>query len=116
MWKHWRHARVRGGKRFSGEKGQHDLMVRTDIQSTDRTATLSPAREPRSRGKAPVFVLGCGRSGTTLLYHMLLSSGNFAIYRTESNVINLLEPRFGDLRDRKSTRLNSSHANISYAV
>jgi len=44
-----------------------------------------------------VFVLGCGRSGTTLLYHMLLSSGNFAVYRTESNVINLLEPRFGDL-------------------
>ena len=28
---------------------------------------------------------------------MLLSSGNFAVYRTESNVINLLEPRFGDL-------------------
>ncbi len=81
-------------------------MVRTDIQSTDRTATLSPAREPRSRGKAPVFVLGCGRSGTTLLYHMLLSSGNFAIYRTESNVINLLEPRFGDLSNpRNQSRL-----------
>src|SRR5207253_11086214 len=81
-------------------------MVRTDIQSTDRTATLSPAREPRSRGKSPVFVLGCGRSGTTLLYHMLLSSGNFAIYRTESNVINLLEPRFGDLSNpRNQSRL-----------
>src|SRR3712207_8203039 len=25
-------------------------------------------------------------------------------------------PAFGDRRDRKSTRLNSSHANISYAV
>src|SRR5947209_14554362 len=25
-------------------------------------------------------------------------------------------PRFDDLLDRKSTRLNSSHANISYAV
>jgi len=49
------------------------------------------------RSKAPVFVLGCGRSGTTLLYHMLLSAGNFAVYRTESNAINLLEPRFGDL-------------------
>jgi hypothetical protein len=49
------------------------------------------------RAKAPVFVLGCVRSGTTLLYHMLLSSGNFAVYRTESNVINLLEPRFGNL-------------------
>jgi len=49
------------------------------------------------RSKAPVFVLGSVRSGTTLLYHMLLSAGGFAIYRTESNAINLLEPRFGDL-------------------
>jgi hypothetical protein len=56
------------------------------------------------RSKAPVFVLGCGRSGTTLLYHMLLSSGNFAIYRTESNVINLLEPRFGDLSVARNKR------------
>ncbi len=47
--------------------------------------------------KAPVFVLGAPRSGTTLLYHMLLSAGGFAIYRTESNVFNLLAPRFGDL-------------------
>jgi hypothetical protein len=44
-----------------------------------------------------VFVVGCPRSGTTLLYHMLLSAGNFAIYRAESQVFNLLEPRFGDL-------------------
>jgi hypothetical protein len=33
-----------------------------------------------------------------LLYHMLLSAGNFVIYRAESQVFNLLEPRFGDLR------------------
>lgn len=51
----------------------------------------------RARQQAPVFVLGCGRSGTTLLYHMILSAGDFAVYRTESNAINLLEPRFGDL-------------------
>jgi Sulfotransferase family len=50
-----------------------------------------------ARSKAPVFVLGCGRSGTTLLYHMLLSAGGFAVYRAESNAINLLEPRFGNL-------------------
>ena len=61
--------------------------------------TREPASQiaPRSRSKAPVFVLGSVRSGTTLLYHMLLSSGGFAIYRTESHAINLLEPRFGDL-------------------
>ncbi|HZS95159.1 MAG TPA: sulfotransferase [Terriglobales bacterium] len=50
-----------------------------------------------ARNKAPVFVLGCSRSGTTLLYHMLLSSGNFAVYRMESQVFNLLEPRFRPL-------------------
>ena len=49
------------------------------------------------RSKAPVFVLGCPRSGTTLLYHMLLSAGNFAVYRAESEVLHLLEPGFGDL-------------------
>jgi hypothetical protein len=29
---------------------------------------------------------------------MLLSAGDFAVYRTESNVFNLLVPRFGDMR------------------
>lgn len=66
--------------------------------SSETTAEQMGQAAKSARSKAPVFVLGCGRSGTTLLYHMLLSSGNFAIYRTESNVINLLEPRFGDLR------------------
>jgi hypothetical protein len=65
-------------------------------QATDST-TERERSGASARSKAPVFVLGCGRSGTTLLYHMLLSAGNFAVYRTESNIINLLEPRFGDL-------------------
>jgi hypothetical protein len=52
---------------------------------------------PKSaRSKAPVFVVGCPRSGTTLLYDMLLSAGGFAVYLAESNVFNLLVPRFGD--------------------
>ena len=55
-----------------------------------------------SRDKAPVFVVGCPRSGTTLLYNMLLSSGNFAVYLAESNVFNLLVPRFGDLSQRSN--------------
>jgi len=33
---------------------------------------------------------------------MILSAGNFAVYRTESNVINLLEPRFGDLSKKRN--------------
>jgi hypothetical protein len=53
-----------------------------------------------ARENAPVFVVGCPRSGTTLLYNMLLSSGDFAVYLAESNVFNLLVPRFGDLSVR----------------
>jgi hypothetical protein len=47
--------------------------------------------------KAPIFSIGCSRSGTTLLYHMLLSAGNFAVYRSESFIFNLFEPRFRPL-------------------
>src|SRR6516165_2903756 len=59
----------------------------------DKTVRMDQ-RATSARSKAPVFVLGSVRSGTTLLYHMLLSSGGFAVYRTESHAINLLEPRF----------------------
>ena len=52
----------------------------------------------RSRKQAPVFVVGCPRSGTTVLYHMLLSAGDFAVYRSECNVFNLLVPRFRGMR------------------
>lgn len=65
----------------------------------------SPLITANTRSGAPVFVVGCPRSGTTLLYHMLLSAGGFAIYRSESNVFNLLAPRFSGMRslaDRKA--------------
>jgi len=64
---------------------------------------LAAPKAITTHSKAPVFVLGCVRSGTTWLYHMLLSAGNFAVYRTESNVFNVLEPRAGDL-SRESHR------------
>jgi hypothetical protein len=56
------------------------------------------------RSSAPVFVIGCSRSGTTLLYHMLLSSGNFAVYRTETFIFALLEPRFRPLNRPQNKR------------
>ena len=48
----------------------------------------------------PVFVMGSPRSGTTLLYHMLLSAGDFAVYHAEAHVFNMLSPRFGGLKRR----------------
>lgn len=67
----------------------------------------SPAPEAiasSARSRAPVFVLGCGRSGTKLLYHTLLSAGGFAVYYAESNAFNLLGLRFGSLARRANRR------------
>ncbi len=53
------------------------------------------ATEDDTRSLAsPVFICGCPRSGTSLLYYLLLSSGGFAIYRTESRVFDALGLRF----------------------
>lgn len=52
---------------------------------------------------APVFVVGCPRSGTTLLYHMLVSTGAFVNYRAETHLYDMLEPAVGSLR-RKANR------------
>jgi hypothetical protein len=65
-------------------------------------ASTSGARS--SRSTAPVFVLGCGRSGTKFLYHTLLSAGGFAVYHAESNAFNLLGLRFGNLARSRNRR------------
>ena len=59
--------------------------------------------------KRPVFIVGSPRSGTTLLHHMLVSSGGFALYRTESGVFAILGPRFGDLSVRRNREQLMEH-------
>ena len=44
--------------------------------------------------------MGCHRSGTNLLYDMLLSSGGFAIYRGYLPIYKILIPRFGSMEKR----------------
>ena len=62
-----------------------------------------PAPSLFDRKHAPVFVMGCHRSGTNLLYDMLLSSGGFAIYRGFLPIYKILIPRFGSM-ERRSNR------------
>lgn len=54
--------------------------------------------------KPPVFIVGCPRSGTSFLYHLLLSAGGFARFHTQMNVFDVLEPIFGDLSVEKTKR------------
>src|SRR3712207_7525458 len=55
-----------------------------------------------------LLVMGGGRMCTAAEFGQLLTTGGFALQRIIATAARL--------RDRKSTRLNSSHANISYAV
>ena len=50
-----------------------------------------------ARSRSPVFVMGCHRSGTNLLYDILLSAGGFAVYRGFLPVYEVLIPRVGGL-------------------
>lgn len=54
--------------------------------------------------KSPVFVVGCPRSGTSLLYHSLLSSGGFAVYDEETHFFSGLAPRVGSLARLKNRK------------
>ncbi len=46
--------------------------------------------------------MGCHRSGTNLLYDILLSAGGFAVYRGYLPVYEILLPRFGSLKNTRS--------------
>ena len=73
-------------------------------ENTNTLVENQPTSHPAARSKAPVFVLGCGRSGTKFLYHTLLSAGGFAVYHAESNAFNLLGLRFGNLASQRNRR------------
>jgi len=47
--------------------------------------------------KPPVFIVGCPRSGTSFLYHLLLSAGGFAEFHTQMNAYDVLEPIYRPL-------------------
>ncbi|MEO6445779.1 MAG: sulfotransferase, partial [Gemmatimonadaceae bacterium] len=78
----------------------HSLSLRATTLPSVPDETEEPART-----NAPVFVVGCPRSGTTLLYHMLLSAGRFVRFRSETHVFNTLAPRFGGLRTAADRQL-----------
>src|SRR5437868_10620110 len=63
----------------------------------EQATPVMPTRKPSASQNAPVFIVGSARSGNTMLYSMLMSSGRFPAYRTEPCVFDLLVPRFGDL-------------------
>jgi hypothetical protein len=61
----------------------------------------SIGQQTAPRCMRPVFVVGCPRSGTTLLHHMILSAGDFVLYPFESDTFAYLGTKFPDLSSLK---------------
>jgi Sulfotransferase family len=76
-------------------------------QSTERP--VAPSRNGAvspsvARNTRPIFVVGCPRSGTTLLYDMIQSSGGFARAPLESDTFRVFGPKFPRLSSPESRR------------
>src|SRR5437899_12887600 len=71
------------------------------MQQFADTLGTDPTNDRRSY---PIFVMGCHRSGTNLLYDTLLSAGGFAVYRGYLPIYKMLIPRFGTLEKIENRR------------
>ena len=78
---------------------QNDILEEYRLPKFVTKSEQTQVSKQGSRSARPVFVMGCHRSGTNLLYDNLLSAGGFAIYRGYLPIYKMLIPRFGDLSD-----------------
>src|ERR1700733_11296539 len=76
----------------------------TETAESGSSAPSSKNQGNAERKRRPVFVMGCHRSGTNLLYDTLLSAGGFAVYRGYLPVYKILIPRFGSLENPRNRK------------
>lgn len=77
-----------------------------DVAFSDAPTSAPVGTRDTQRSQSPVFVVGCHRSGTNLLYDTLLSAGGFAVYRGYLPIHKILIPRVGPL-DKLENRKNA---------
>src|SRR3712207_9267067 len=75
-----------------------------------------PAHESIVGADPQLFVTNCQETIDFSIRQRLADIRNVSVGRVVEPEVASTEPNLSVRRDRKSTRLNSSHANISYAV
>jgi LPS sulfotransferase NodH len=80
------------------------IKLMTGTAESSASAQGSKDHADTERKRRPVFVMGCHRSGTNLLYDTLLSAGGFAVYRGHLPIYEILIPRFGSLENPRNRK------------
>ncbi len=78
------------------------IKLMTGTAESGVSAQGSKNHADPERKRRPVFIMGCHRSGTNLLYDTLLSAGGFAVYRGYLPIYEILIPRFGSLENPRN--------------
>ncbi len=99
----------REGARLKPMETSSPAAISSQTTSPPDSKISVECSSPVERKLRPVFVIGCHRSGTNLLYDTLLSAGGFAVYRGYLPVYKMLIPRFGSLakRSNRSRMINA---------
>jgi len=80
------------------------IKLMTGTAESSASAPGSRNHADTERNRRPVFVMGCHRSGTNLLYDTLLSAGGFAVYRGYLPIYKILIPRFGSIENPRNRK------------
>src|SRR5204863_8797465 len=87
---------------------------------TRRSSDLDPGdtspRIPYPESRIPKFDLAHIPEDDPAVYDLLQKADTIGVFQVESRAQMATLPRLKPTQDRKSTRLNSSHVEISYAV
>src|SRR3712207_4081622 len=94
-----------GNARFVSSERNHDALT-----SERRRRKVAAAQEPFA------IILGCSDSRVPAEIVFDQGLGDLFVIRVAGNIVAPSQIGSVEFADRKSTRLNSSHANISYAV
>lgn len=98
------HGRFASRATLTSNLSADEVSLESSVPTAIARSAPSPACQTVSTNTRPVFVVGCPRSGTTLLYHMLLSSGAFAGYPFESDTFRILGAKFPNLTAWKNRK------------
>src|SRR5947209_13807051 len=102
--------------RTDADCSMSELAVAAEAAPAETPNTARRVRLGRTDLEVTRIGIGCGNGINNADLQYAISRGVNYIFTSSDMHAAAYRRSWGGIRDRKSTRLNSSHANISYAV